>query len=146
MPMVAVTIYHNVEGRFEPYQEGQPLLLVLSYRLACGAELGPQGVAEDAFQFFNADLEFLEPRRGGDDREVLFLAACVYRLLGCRSLSVGDVIHVRNDTDGPDGTADVWLACDRNEWRPIAEPFSRSGPRGTAAAVYERLTALRASA
>jgi len=85
--MATVTIYHNLEGRFEPYQDGQPLVLVLSYRLAGSAELDPQGIAADAFQFCNADLEVLEPRRDGGDGEVLFLAACVYRLLGRRSMS-----------------------------------------------------------
>lgn len=83
-----VVIYHNEEARFEPYRDGQSLELALSYQLVDRADRDARAVAEDAFVFFNADLEILEPRRDGGTGEVLFLAACVYRLLGRRSLSV----------------------------------------------------------
>jgi hypothetical protein len=102
-----VTIYHNDACRFMPYEDGQPLIAVTSHWLDDTVAVGDaQAVAEWAFHIFNADLDMLEPGRDSAGGETAFLAACVYRLLGYRSVSVGDVIEV---TSGDDA---VWLACD----------------------------------
>ncbi len=133
--MLKVTIYHNTECRFMPYEDGQQLVAVMSHWLPCHAGQDPQTVADWAYHAFNADLDMLEPGRGSADGEMTFLAACVYRLLGYRSISVGDAIEVHT------GQSDSqWLACEPFGWRHITPPSNLSGQPLTAAKVYQRLT------
>jgi len=86
---------------------------------------------------FNADLDLLETERETPGGETTFLAACVYRLLGHRSLSVGDAIEVQT------GPHRQWRACDPVGWRPITEPSNQSGQPLSAAAVYQHLSTQR---
>jgi hypothetical protein len=81
----------------------------------------------------------LETGRQAADGEITFLAACVYRLLGHRSLSVGDVNEVHTGHDGSQ-----WLACEDFGWRHITTPSNRSGQPLTATTVYQHLTHRRA--
>lgn len=130
---MTVSVYHNTESRFMPYEDGQPLVLAASHRVAFHADRDARAVAEWAFGIFNADLDVLETGRDSVEGETAFLAACVYRLLGQRSLSVGDVVHIEHEPDSQ------WLACDRFDWRPISEPSNCSGEPLTAARVYQVL-------
>jgi hypothetical protein len=57
----------------------------------------------------------------------------VYRLLGHRSLSIGDVIQVQT------GQGSQWLACEPFGWRLITEPANRSGEPLSAAKIYQHL-------
>jgi len=84
---VKVTIYHNDEARFMPYEDGQLLNAVTSHWLDVPAGGDPLAIADWAFRTFNADLDLLETERHNPGGETTFLAACVYRLLGHRSLS-----------------------------------------------------------
>ncbi|MFC0527173.1 hypothetical protein [Phytohabitans kaempferiae] len=109
-----VTVYHNDEARFMPYEDGHLLTAVTGHWLDIPAD-GDDLVAigEWVFQTFNADLDQLETWRRHAGGGTAFLAACVYRLLGHRSLSVGDVIHVQT------GQGSRWLACEPVGWRLI---------------------------
>jgi len=107
---VRVTIFHNVardgHGRhicFDGYQPGQPLVPVFAYDvdLPSGEMPGLLLIAEDAFEMFNADLDWLT----GPKLEL----AARYRQAKLRSLSVGDVVRLG-------GTA---LACDAVGFRQI---------------------------
>jgi hypothetical protein len=71
--------------------------------------------------------------------ETTFLAACAYRLLGHRSLSVGDVVEIHT------GASSQWLACDRYGWRQITEPFTAVGEPLSAATVYRHLADQRST-
>ena len=130
---VKVTIYHNDEARFMPYQDGQLLTAVTSHWLDTPTSDDPLAVADWAYRTFNTDLDLLETERHTPDGETTFLAACLYRLLGHRSLSIGDVIEIET------GSETRWLACDPYTWRPIAEPSHRSGRPLSAATVYQHL-------
>jgi hypothetical protein len=132
--MLTVTVYQNNESRFMPYEDGQRLVAATSHRLEALHGRDPQMAAEWAFHAFNADLDGLEADRGTSDGETTFLAACVYRLLGCRSVSVGDVIEVQADRE-----VSQWLACDSFGWRHITEPSNLSGEPLTAAKVYQHI-------
>ena len=133
---VNVTVYHNDEARFMPYEHGHQLTAVTSHWLDTPAS-DPVTVAEWAYRTFNADLDLLETERHTPGGETTFLAACVYRLLGHRSLSVGDVVEIRT------GPGSHWLACDRVGWRPIDEPARTCGEPLSAARVYEHLARRR---
>jgi hypothetical protein len=85
--LLKVTIYHNTESRFMPYEDGQQLIAVTSHWLPAPTSHDPRTVADWAYHAFNADLDMLEPGRDTGHGEITFLAACVYRLLGHRSLS-----------------------------------------------------------
>jgi hypothetical protein len=130
--MPTLTIYHNCDARFMPYQDGHQLVAVMSHRLAASVSHDAHGAADWAFHTFNIDLDQLEASRDTRDGETAFLAACVYRLLGHRSLSVGDVIHVQDEGE------DHWLACEPSGWRRIAPPSTTQGQTLTTA-VYERM-------
>ncbi len=130
---VKVTIYHNDEARFMPYEDGQLLTAVTSHWLDTPTGDDPLAIAEWAYRTFNADLDLLETERHNPGGETTFLAACVYRLLGHRSVSVGDVIELGA------GSHHQWLACDPGRWRSIAEPSHRSGEPLSAATVYQHL-------
>ncbi|MEJ3741763.1 hypothetical protein WEI85_00475 [Actinomycetes bacterium KLBMP 9797] len=132
--LVKVTVYHNDEARFMPYEDGQLLVAVTCHWLEAPAGNDPAAIAEWAYHAFNADLDFLEPGRAAGGGETTFLAACVYRLLGYRSLSVGDVVLIET------GQHSRWLACDSFGWRPIPEPSNVSGEPLTAAKIYQHLT------
>jgi hypothetical protein len=119
--MLTVTAYHNDDSRFMPYEDGQLLVATTSHRLEAHAGRDTEAVAEWAFHAFNADLDGLEAGRDTGDGETTFLAACVYRLLGYRSLSTGDVVQVQAGQDSQ------WLACEPIGWRRIAEPSNLSG-------------------
>jgi hypothetical protein len=137
--MLTVTIYHNRDSRFMAYEDGQLLVAVTSHRLETHAGSDPRPVCDWAYHTFNADLDSLEAARDTIDGEITFLAACVYRLLGHRSMSVGDVVQVQA------GSGSQWLACDPVGWRLIAEPSNRSGEPLTAATIYQHITAQQAS-
>ncbi len=130
---VKVTIYHNDEARFMPYQDGQLLTAVTSHWLDTPTGVDALAIAEWAYRTFNADLDLLETERHNPGGETTFLAACVYRLLGHRSLSIGDVIKIET------GSHSQWLACDPFTWRPIAEPSHLSSEPLSAATVYQHL-------
>jgi len=131
-------VYHNTDARFTSYQDGHHLTAVTSHRLATDGNADPQAVADWAFHTFNADLDQLETNRSTAAGETTFLAACVYRLLGHRSPSVGDVIHITH------GENDHWLACEPSGWRPIDKPSNMDAVPPTARTVYERLRSQQA--
>ena len=145
---VRVTVYHNDTAGFIRYEDGHLLVAVTTHwldsagagtadRTADGDGIGdgPAVIGDWVFHAFNADLDLLEARRPQPGGEVTFLAACVYRLLGHRSLSVGDVIAV--DIGGHIH----WLACDPYGWRPIGAPAptNLSGKPLSAAGVHAHL-------
>lgn len=133
---VKVTVYHNDDARFMPYAHGHRLTAVTSHWL--DTAIGDAAaVADWAYCTFNADLDMVETERHTPAGETTFLAACVYRLLGHRSLSVGDVVEIEA------GAQRRWLACDPFGWRSIDEPAHRSGEPLSAATVYQRLAELR---
>ncbi|GAA4259959.1 hypothetical protein [Dactylosporangium darangshiense] len=131
--MLTVTIYHNTGARFTHYRDGHRLVAVTSHRLPTGAEWDPHAVADWAFHACNADLDQLETGRGTAHGEITFLAACVYRLLGHRALSVGDVIEIST------GQQTWWLACDSFGWQHINQPSNLRGQPLTAAKVYQHI-------
>jgi len=131
--MFRVTVYHNTESRFMPYEDGQELTAITCHWLPARADTDAQAIADWAWHTFNADLPLLEADRARTDGETTFLAACVYRLLGHRSLSVGDVIEILH---GEHAT--------RTDGGPLPSPEHRTGQPLTAAAVYQHLAAHRA--
>ena len=137
--VLLVTIYHNHDARFMPYEDGQQLTAVTAHWIDASAGDDPFAVADWAYRTFNADLDLLEADRETPRGETTFLAACVYRLLGHRSLSVGDVIEVQT------GHGSQWLGCERFGWRLITEPANRSGDRLSATTVYQHLADQRAA-
>jgi len=130
-PAVKVTVYHNSEARFMPYEDGHLLTAVTCHWLDTPTDGAT--VADWVFRTFNADLDLLESERHLPGGETTFLAACVYRLLGHRSVSVGDVVAI--ETESPT----AWLACDPFGWRRITEPAHRSGDPLSAESVYAHL-------
>ena len=130
--MLNVTIYHNDESRFMPYEPGQHLIIATSHWLPSSVG-DPLAVADWAFRTFNTDLALLEGHRDTHLGEVTFLAACVFRLLGFRSLTVGDVVEVAS------GPQRHFLACESVGWRTIATPSNVSGQPLTAAKIRRRL-------
>ncbi|MEV6923964.1 hypothetical protein AB0M46_05550 [Dactylosporangium sp. NPDC051485] len=141
--MLMVTMYHNMRTWFSPYRDGQVLAATTSHRFTPPVGWDADAVAEWAFDACNADLHDLETRRTTPEGEAAFLAGCVYRLLGFRSLSTGDVVHIEYDPASSDGTGSTWLACDPFGWRPISAPSNRTGEPLTAAKVYQHLTSQR---
>nr|WP_036342931.1 hypothetical protein [Micromonospora purpureochromogenes] len=135
--MLTVTVYHNADGRFAPYQDGHQLIAATSHRLPAGADWDPHGVADWAYHAFNADLDHLETGRDTIHGEITFLAACVYRLLGYRSLSVGDVIHVQEGEDSH------WLACEPVGWRRVNAPSNVGGAPLAAEKAYKHIRSQR---
>jgi hypothetical protein len=133
-----VTVYHNDTARFMPYEDGHLLTAVTSHWLD-KPDHDPAAIGEWVFHAFKADLDLLETHRHLPGGETVFLAACVYRLLGHRSVSVGDVIAI--DT----GSQTHWLACDPFGWRPInePEPTSLTGRPLSAAGVYDHIAGRR---
>src|SRR5690242_4651273 len=85
---VRVTVYHNDTARFMPYEDGHFLTAVTSHWLDTADGYDAAAFGEWAFHAFNADLDLLETERHQPGGETTFLAACVYRLLGHRSVSV----------------------------------------------------------
>ena len=135
---VKVTVYHNDDAGFRPYEDGHLLTAVTSHWLDT-PDRDPVAVGDWVFHVFNADLDLLETQRRNPGGETAFLAACVYRLLRHRSVSVGDVIAVETESQTH------WLACDPVGWRPIAEPAptNLSGRPLTAAGVYDHIATQR---
>lgn len=131
--MKNITVYHNQESRFMPYEDGHLLVAVTSHWLEPFAGTTALAIADWAYATFNADLDTLEHGRATVGGEVTFLAACVYRLLGRRSLSVGDVLEVQ------DGSASDWLACEPFGWRPIPRPSRVAGQPLSADTVYQHI-------
>lgn len=99
MPLYSIEIYHNDQARFMPYEPGQRLTLTVTHTLPL-AECAPEYLADWAYEVFNLDLDHLGTGRTAPTGETAFLAACVYRLLGYRSLSVGDVVHIGHPRRG----------------------------------------------
>lgn len=133
MTMFQVRIYHNTQSRFEPYQDGHRLDATVSHCLYFKPDTRFEDIADWAFHVCNADLDQLEPGRTSEKGEISFLVACAYRLLGFRSLSVGDVVEV---SAGPETR---WLACDSYGWRHVTRPAELSGASLTAERVYAHL-------
>jgi hypothetical protein len=134
--VLKVSIYHNDDAHFLPYQDGQRLTAVACYWIDAPPG-GADAAADWAYRAFNTDLDQLEASRDQSGGETTFLAACVYRLLRLRSLSIGDVVEIHNRRGSQ------WLACEPFAWRPISEPSQRSGQALTAAAVYQHLASQR---
>lgn len=130
-----VTVYHNDDARFMPYEDGHLLTAVTSHWLDTPDGNDPFALGDWVFHVFNADLDQLETQRRNPGGETAFLAACVYRLLRHRSVSVGDVISIET------GSRTHWLACDPFGWRPISEPAptNLSGNPLSAAGVYDHI-------
>jgi hypothetical protein len=126
-----IAVYHNPGSQFLPYEPGQHLTQVIS----CWRHLTATAVeiADWTYHVFNADLDQLEANRARPGGESDFLIACVYRLLGLRSLSTGDVVSVT--TAG----RSTWLACAPVGWQPIDTPTNLTGNPLTAHRIYERL-------
>jgi len=136
MTLYKVTIYHNDESRFMPYEDGHRLTATVSH-WCDRPDAAPQMLANWAWHVFNADLDMLENNRTTRDGEADFLLACVYRLLHLRSLSVGDVIEISTDQDH------WWLACEPDGWRHITPPANVHGQPLTAEKVYQHLHSQR---
>ncbi|WP_328468825.1 hypothetical protein OHA21_00140 [Actinoplanes sp. NBC_00393] len=129
-----IEICHNVDSRFLPYDPGQTLTEVFStWRLLPADSITPEEIADWAYRVFNVDLDHLEDSRTVLGGEGDFLLAAVYRLLGLRSLSTGDVIAVTGT--GPT----VWLACEFNGWRRIERPTNLIGEPLTADTIYRHI-------
>ncbi|GAA4474583.1 hypothetical protein [Phytohabitans houttuyneae] len=129
-----VAIHHNLTRPFQPYQDGDHLAVTINHMLNTPSGIDPYLVADWAYRTFNVDLDMLELERYATDGETTFLAACVYRLLGHRSLSVGDVVHLKI------AGISSWLACDPYNWRRIEPPAHIVGEPFRAATVYAHLT------
>ena len=138
--MAVVTIYHNTDRPFEPYIDGQHLTAAIAIHLSTDIVAHPEPVADWAFTLANQDLDVLEHERDTDDGETSFLAACLYRLFGNRSMSVGDVVHIRHREQH------WWLACEPGGWRPIPEPLHRTSPDPIADQIYQVLRTVRQAA
>ncbi|MDT5024093.1 MAG: hypothetical protein QOE61_519 [Micromonosporaceae bacterium] len=127
VPTVHLTVYHNHERLLQPYADGHRLHAVTSHTLdihpVVDLDETIDAVAEWAWRTFNADLDMLQNDRIDSRGETTFFAAAVYRLLGNRSLSAGDILHLH--------IADrhIWLACHPYVWRPITEPTNPHVPR-----------------
>jgi hypothetical protein len=135
--VVRITAYHNTQSRFGPYEDGHQLVAVAWHQLDDRTIApNPVMVADWAFHVFNADLDQLEAQRASIG-ETAYLAACLYRALGNRSVAVGDCLEIHI------GRTTVWLACDPHTWRRIEAPQRRAGPAGTTQAVYHHLNRLR---
>ncbi|GAA1616194.1 hypothetical protein ACFQY4_18155 [Catellatospora bangladeshensis] len=134
MTLFETIVYHNNETLFIPYKDGQRLTAAMSHWRDLPAATQPETLAEWAFHIYNADLEQLERERSGPDGELAFLNAYVYRLLGLRSLSVGDVLAVTADTGRT-----RWLACETLGWRRMTPPPNTSGRPLPAQQVCARL-------
>ena len=132
MALYQITIYHNNQSRFMPYEDGHRLTATVSHWCDL-PDASPLMLANWAWHVFNADLDMLENNRTMPEGEADFLLACVYRLLQLRSLSVGDVIEVTTDHDH------WWLACEPVGWRHISPPANVHGQPLTAQKVYQHL-------
>ncbi|MFY1700210.1 hypothetical protein ACN28G_00350 [Micromonospora sp. WMMA1923] len=128
-----ITLLHNTESRFFPYEPGHALTQVFSHWRHLTAPTTAEQCADWAYHVCNSDLDRLETARTTPGGEVDFLVACAYRLLRLRSLSVGDVVAVT--TDGHT----TWLACEFTGWRHVDAPTGRTGRALTAEAVYRHL-------
>ncbi|GAA1563244.1 hypothetical protein GCM10009827_101010 [Dactylosporangium maewongense] len=135
--MAVITIYLNTDRPLQPYIDGQQLTAAISTHLSIDIVAHPEAVADWAFALGNQDLDVLEQERDTDDGETSFLVACLYRLFGNRSMSVGDVVHIQHRQ------RQWWLACDPTGWRHINEPVHRSGPGPATDQVFQLLHAVR---
>jgi hypothetical protein len=135
--MLKVTVYHNTQSWFMPYEDGHTVVAVACLRLDPATNGDDIAVAESMFVAFNADLDLLDAERDTPNGETLFLSACIYRLLRRRSLSVGDVVHIQRDH------SHTWLTCDPSQWREIAAPANRTGEPLTAAGIHDYLAGQR---
>ncbi len=134
MTQFHITVYHNNESPFMPYKDGHRLTAAVSHWLSMPATTDPQTIADWARHVFSADLHPLQAARTRPDGELAFLAACVYRLLQLRPLSVGDVIAIAI------GNADPWwLALDPSGWEHISQPSNITGAPLNAQKVYQHL-------
>ncbi|MFG2042187.1 hypothetical protein [Dactylosporangium sp. NPDC048998] len=138
--MAVVTIYLNAERPLQPYIEGQQLTAAISTHLSADMVAHPEAVADWAFALGNQDLDVLQHERDTEDGETSFLAACLYRLFGNRSVSVGDVVHIQH------GEQHWWLACEPAGWRHIPEPIHRTNPGPITDRVFQLLHAVRQTA
>lgn len=132
-----LTIYHNEESSFMPYEPGQRLTAKVSHWIDFDDDIEADDIPEWAFETFNADLPMLEGTRHEGYGETQFLAACVYRLLGYRSLSIGDVIEIFS-TGEP-----RWVACDGDGWTEIEPPSNCNFPPATSDTIHDHLAAQR---
>ena len=116
MSLHVITVYHNTGDPFTTYTSGDSLRELISHCRELPEITKPEQLAQWLFGVLNADLEFLEQARQNAGGESGFLLACTYRLLGFRSLSVGDVVAVRV------GHSATWLACAPAGWHRIQRP------------------------
>ncbi|MGI5238751.1 hypothetical protein [Dactylosporangium sp. CA-139066] len=94
--MAVVTIYLNIDRPLQPYVDGQHLNAAISTHLSTDMVAHPEAVADWVFALGSQDLDVLEQERGTEDGQTSFLVACLYRLFGDRSMSVGDVVHIQH--------------------------------------------------
>lgn len=134
MSVHVVAVNRNADSRFMPYEDGQQLRQVISHWRQWPVGTDPVEIAEWAWQMFNVDVDLLDCGRGTAFGEADFLIAVVYRLMGRRSLSTGDVISITNDG------AVTWLACEPTGWRQIIAPENLTGLPLTAEAVYRHVS------
>lgn len=106
-----------------PYEDGHRLTATVSHSPDLAADASPEDIADWAFHAFNADLDQLQHGRTSTAGEAAFLAACVYRLLGLRSLSVGDIVAISTGQN----TDTCWLACEPSGWRRVSAPSNIHG-------------------
>ncbi|SNS98709.1 hypothetical protein SAMN05421812_102637 [Asanoa hainanensis] len=122
MSAYLVSVYHNLTSRFMPYNDGDWLTGAISCRPGLGTHATPKNAADWAFHAFNVDLDqFWLPRMELADAEAR-VAPWVYRIVGLRSLSVGDVVAIETASDG-----ETWVACEPQGWRPITAPTHIDG-------------------
>jgi hypothetical protein len=113
--MIKVLVHHNVAtdeqerplGMLDGYAARHPTMLVATFTADEPAD--DLAACEQAFRLFNVgdDPEFGQPD----------LRAVDYRQRGNRSLSVGDVVEIRDDA------GHRYYACARTGWQPIAPPI-----------------------
>jgi hypothetical protein len=117
-----ITVYHNISGRFAPYEPGHDLVGVITHHRDLPEATHPEHVADFIFDALNADLDDLHQARANTGGESTFLLVCTYRLLALRSLTVGDVVGVAV------GGRTTWLACEPVGWRRISTPTVSACP------------------
>jgi len=131
MTLHLITVCHNTDRGFLPYEPGHALTRVISHWRHLPTATDPEQSADWAYQVFNSDLEHLETGRAAAEAEADFLIVCIYRLLRLRSLATGDAITIEGHT--------TWLACERVSWRRIDTPANLTGQSLSASTVYEHL-------
>ncbi|MEV0453735.1 hypothetical protein [Catellatospora methionotrophica] len=142
MPLMHLRVLHNIDRRRTTsndlkYAAGDRLAEVFDHHFSADDNTTAEHAAEWAFLTFSAPIERLEDHREQGSGEVAFVVGCLYRLLGLRSLYIGDVVEVRTGQDS------TWLACDPKGWRRIGEPAVFDGEPLSADRIYRALASGR---